>query len=96
MPTVAYSARAEQDLDQISGHIALDNRSAALRWLDEVAAIGRLLSRQPELGERMRSRRFRRLRRHVGGNYLFYYRPTATGIEVIRVVHAARDQRRLL
>jgi toxin ParE1/3/4 len=29
-------------------------------------------------------------------NYLIYYRPTADGIEVLRVIHGARDTRRLL
>jgi len=29
------------------------------------------------------------------GNYLLFYRPTQNGVELIRVLHGARDLRRL-
>ena len=38
----------------------------------------------------------RRIRVPGFANYLIFYRPTAEGIEVFRVVHGARDLRSLL
>jgi plasmid stabilization system protein ParE len=36
------------------------------------------------------------VRRHVVGNYLIYYRPIADGVEILHVVHGARDQDRIV
>jgi plasmid stabilization system protein ParE len=32
------------------------------------------------------------VRRHVVGNYLIYYWTVIDGVEILRVVHAAREQ----
>jgi toxin ParE1/3/4 len=93
MTKAVRTREATEDLDQIIRYIARDNVSAAVSWLDEMEALFGLLATQPEMGERIQTRRFGDCRRHVGGNYVTYDRPIADGIEVLHVVHGARDPR---
>jgi plasmid stabilization system protein ParE len=67
-----------------------------VRWLDETEALIALLANQPELGERMATRRFGEVRRHGAGNYIIYYRLDEGDLQILRVLHAARDQDALL
>lgn len=96
MLRVFYSVAAEQDLQEIVEHIARHDLSAALRWLDQTEGLFALLASQPELGERMRTRRFGEVLRHTAGNYLVYYRFSDDELQVLRVVHAAREQEPLV
>ncbi|MBS0207595.1 MAG: type II toxin-antitoxin system RelE/ParE family toxin [Planctomycetes bacterium] len=96
MATVRRADAADRDLDEIVRYIARDNLSATLAWLDEVERLFALLATQPEMGHVFRARRLGLVRRHVIGNYVIYFRPEATGIEVLRVIHGAREQRRLV
>jgi toxin ParE1/3/4 len=64
--------------------------------LQDAERLFELLAEQPEIGQSMMSRRNGPLRRHTMGNYLIYYRPISEGVQIIRVVHAARDQWRLV
>ena len=91
-----FTEAAERDLQQIVDYIAQDSLAAAESWLHETRAVCVLLARQPQLGQRMRTSRFGEIRRHAIGNYLIYYQPDEAGIYVLRVVHGARDQRRLI
>ena len=77
-------------------YIGADNTDAALRFLDAVEATLRLLVKNPELGLARRFERsdFAGLRSFpVKGfdKHLVFYRPTEHGIEVLRVLHGARD-----
>jgi plasmid stabilization system protein ParE len=36
------------------------------------------------------------VRRHAFGNYLVYYRQIDDGVEILHVVHGARDQDRIV
>lgn len=96
MPQVAYTPEADQDLKEIVSYIARDNLAAALHWLDEIQAVCDLLAVQPGIGQRMRARRFGDVRRHAVGNYLIYYQPAQDGIDILRVLHGAREQERLV
>ena len=84
------------DLRQIAQYIAHDDRRAAIRFLDAAETTFQQLAESPELGSlgefqspalsgvrRWRVKRFT--------NYLIFYRPLADGIEVLRVLHGARD-----
>ena len=53
-----------------------------------------LLAEFPGMGAR-RDELSRGLRSFPVGNYLLFYRPTKTGIEVIRIAHGARDLSRI-
>ena len=96
MANAHYTPEADQDLIGISTYIAKDNPPAALRWVDAIEAVCGLLATQPALGQRIQTKRFGEVRRHVAGNYLIYYRPTDDGVEILMVAHGARDQGKLL
>jgi toxin ParE1/3/4 len=91
-----YTAEAERDLAQITHRIVQDNLLAALDWLEKLRTVCELLATQPALGQTMRTRQFGDVRRQVFGDYLIYYEPTPQGIDILRIVHGARDQDRLL
>jgi toxin ParE1/3/4 len=87
---------AVADLVQIAFHITLESESAAARFLDAAEATFQQLLRSPHLGAtgEFRSRHLKGIRRwRVNGfeNFLIFYRPVDDGIEIIRVIHGARD-----
>ena len=90
------SPYAKLDLDEQAEYIAADNLDAAHRFLDAVERDCDFLARMPRAGV---LRHFHRKELAdvrswpVGGfkNYLIMYRPTRDGIEVLRVLHGARD-----
>jgi plasmid stabilization system protein ParE len=45
------------------------------------------------LGEHFSTPRSGLVRRHAIGNYVVYYRPIIDGVEIVRVIHGARDER---
>jgi len=93
---VLYRREAEIDLDYIVQYIARDNLPASIAWLEETKALCQLLGSQPEIGERMVTKRFGEARRHVAGSYLIYYRVTYAGVEIVRVLHGAREHDQLI
>ena len=70
--------------------IAQHDVAAAERLLDAIDSRCRLLAEQPGLGT-LREDLAPRLRFFPAGNYLIFYRSGADGIEIIRVLHGARD-----
>jgi toxin ParE1/3/4 len=84
------------DLDDHARFIQTDSPDAAIRFLRAAEeTFGRLAS-TPELGERQQfgQERLAGLRVwQVRGfeNYVIFYRPIKHGIEIVRVLHAARD-----
>ena len=52
-----YTPEADQDLVRIGGYIAQDNLAAAIRWADAMQALCDLLALQPNLGQRVETRR---------------------------------------
>lgn len=90
MPIVNRRPLAALDILDIWDHIADDNMAAADRWIDALdAAFSRLATRpmmgraRPEIAPDLRSFPFRR--------YVIYYVPLSDGIDVVRVLHSARD-----
>ena len=84
------SPQAERDLDELADYIADRNPSAAVHEVEKLLDKFSLLGRNPLLGE-MRNDLPPNLRGFVAGNFVILYTPIANGIEVARVVHAARD-----
>jgi toxin ParE1/3/4 len=87
--------QAEADLAAISDYIGADNPAAARRLLDRFYECFGLLATFPQLGV-SRDEVRTGLRLHPVGNYLILYRQIDTGVEVVRVVHGARQWRDLL
>jgi toxin ParE1/3/4 len=78
------------DVKSIHKYVARDNLTAADRLVQEFKQKFRLLGSQPLIGE-ARPELAENLRSFSVGNYVILYRPTLKGIEVARVLHAARD-----
>jgi len=95
MPTIKRTAQAEEDLIDIWLYIAHEDVRAADRLLDEIEGKLHLLADQSALGparpDIASGFRYLPVRR-----YLILYREITGGIEVVRVVHGARDVRVLM
>ena len=90
MKPVTVSDRAEADLADIADYISLDNPRRALSFADELEArfddiCERPMSfpARPEWGVDKRSA--------VHGRYVIIFRANDDDIEILRVVHGARD-----
>jgi toxin ParE1/3/4 len=90
MPVVLRTSRAELDLIETALHIAKEDPAAANRWLDIIDQKCHLLARMPELG-RKRPDLAPELRGLPVENHVIFYRRVTDGIQVIRVLHGARD-----
>lgn len=90
MPTVLRTSQAHLDLVETAFRIAGENPTAADRWLDVIDEKCQLLACLPELG-RKRPDLAPELRSLPVGKYFIFYRPMNDGIQVIRVLHGARD-----
>jgi toxin ParE1/3/4 len=85
--------RAEEDLEQIWLHIALENPEAATRFLRRIEEKLARLAQFPFMG-RARAELVPDLRSFPVHNYVILYLPLAEGvegIEVVRVVHGRED-----
>jgi toxin ParE1/3/4 len=89
-PRVLRTRRARQDLIDIWRHIGNDDPAAADRLLDRIDARCALLADHPQLGPERTDIR-PGLHYLVVERYLILYRTIAEGIEIVRVVHGARD-----
>ena len=90
MARVEYSSAAKADLREIWDYISLDSQFQADRLiakfcekLQHLAKWNTMGRPRPEFGKDCRSYPF--------GKYCFYFRPIEDGVEVIRVLHFARD-----
>jgi toxin ParE1/3/4 len=90
VPTIKRTAQAEEDLIDIWLYIAHDDERAADRVLDDIEEKLLLLADQPGLGP-ARPDIAPDLRYFPVRRYLILYRQITDGIEIVRVVHGARD-----
>ncbi|WP_235578386.1 type II toxin-antitoxin system RelE/ParE family toxin [Pseudorhodoferax sp. Leaf267] len=81
---------AYADLADIWSYIADDSEQQADLFLDMLDVRLALLATQPEMG-RERPELAPRLRAFPVKRYVVFYRPMRDGIEVLRVLHSARD-----
>ncbi|MEQ9411962.1 MAG: type II toxin-antitoxin system RelE/ParE family toxin [Fuerstiella sp.] len=92
---VYFSSLAIADLAEIRDYIAEKNVAAAARLLDAIEATCNRFGDQPKTG-RTRDDLLPGIRVFpVEKNYAVFYRIAADAVEIVRVVHAARDFNRL-
>ena len=91
MSKVLRTSRSELDLAEIWSYIARENLGAADGTIRRINERFHLLLHDPTMGESMECYR-PRLRATAVGNYVIYYRAIEEGIEVYRVLHAARQR----
>lgn len=80
----------------VHAHICADNPDAADRVQEAIFDGFDLLARNPALGRKREFRRHQNIRSWVVTeftNYLIFYRelPDGSGVEILRVLHGARD-----
>lgn len=90
MAIIQRTAQAEEDLIELWLYIAQDNLPAADRVLDDIENGCQHLAENPLMG-RLRSDIAPELRYFVVGKYLILYRIVPNGIQIVRVIHGARD-----
>ncbi len=96
MSVFALSPRAKTDIDDIweftVARWGLDQAETYIRQLHAAMAT---IARQPKLGRdcaRIRAG----YRRHPSGSHVLFYRETATGVEIVRILHQGMDHERHL
>lgn len=90
MPQVTRRPLAETDILEIWDYIADDSLAAADRWMDHLDEQFRVLAAQPMMG-RVRNELAPGVRSFPFGRYVVFYVPLDDGIDVVRVLHGARD-----
>lgn len=85
------SRRARADIDEIRAHISQDNPIAASRMVDRFFDCFAQLASTPGIGRAMPHLGAGDLRVFPVGNYIAFYRRKPNTIEVVRVIHGARD-----
>jgi len=91
---IRISRPARRDLDEIWFFIAQDSLSAADGFVDELTGKFSLLASFPKMG-RSREELGPELRSFPVKNYLVLYRLPKGYIEIVRVIHTARDVKAL-
>ncbi|MDR3423965.1 MAG: type II toxin-antitoxin system RelE/ParE family toxin [Alphaproteobacteria bacterium] len=84
------SPLADDDLDEIWLHIAQDNEPAADGMIRKIFETISLITEQPLMG-RARDELRPRIRSLAVSPYIIFYRPEPDMIEIVRVLHHARD-----
>lgn len=90
MTPYTVAALAQADLDEIWDYIAEDNATAADRLLGKLHEKLLLLATQPLIGQAREELR-PNLRSFSVGKYVIYYEPVGERINVLRILHGARD-----
>jgi toxin ParE1/3/4 len=88
------SPEASRDADDIALYLEERNASAACRFVDAFEQTAEMLCRSPELGERLRCDPTGQIRyRTISGfkNYLIFYRRVDSVLEIVRILHGARN-----
>jgi plasmid stabilization system protein ParE len=87
---------ALNDLSEIARHIGKDNVFSARRFTAALRSRAQAVGRKPRLYPYAKGLEGAGIRRRLYRDYLILYRETEAGVEVTRIVHAARDWLALL
>jgi toxin ParE1/3/4 len=96
MPKVVERPKARRELEDIAVHISRHRPSAARGFLITVRKLYDALAAMPAMGspwepenQRFADIRFFTIPRYP--NYVIFYRPVRGGVEILHVLHGARD-----
>lgn len=90
MPVIQRTAQAEEDLIELWLYIAQENPNAADRVLTDIETCFQTLADNPLIG-RLRPDIASELRYFMAGKYLILYRTVSGSVQIVRVIHGARD-----
>jgi toxin ParE1/3/4 len=88
---LAFTPTARRDLQEIGDYIARDSRRQALRFVVAVEQFCATLTSQPERYPLSPRHAARGIRRAPHRDYLVFFRVGETTVEILRVLHSARD-----
>jgi toxin ParE1/3/4 len=92
MPTYSFAPSVRQQIREIVTRIKSDDMLAARKWFEQLNEKCRTLAETPRAG-RIREDLLPNLYMFPYGNYLIFYDIIPSGIQIVHVVHAARDIR---
>jgi toxin ParE1/3/4 len=90
MSLCSFTAPALHDLEEIHDHIAADTPTTAARWIERIEEGCRKLADMPGIG-RGREELAAGLHSFTVGAYVIFYREVEDGVQIVRVLHGARD-----
>jgi toxin ParE1/3/4 len=93
---VVITAEAETDLEQIAAYIAGQSAEIALNFVRELRETCETLADAPRGYPLVPRHEHLGVRRRPFGNYLIFYRIGPDAIEVVHILHGARDYEPLL
>ena len=96
MSSFKLSPEAFQDIEGIWDFIAEDNVDAADRVREEIFSACEMLAAVPGMGHLRQDLADEPLRFWPVYSYPINYRPEVTPLEIVRVLHGARDVKHLL
>lgn len=91
MPAYLLSPDALQDLQDIWDFVAADNAVAADQLEDEFFSAFEKLAQHPRMGHTRSDVTERDVRFWPAGSYLVVYREGTTALQVLAILHGARD-----
>jgi len=89
MATARFTPLARSDLKEIRDFIARDKPNVTSQYLTMLKQKCELLANSPGLGTQRDE--YCGLYKFPIDSYLIFYRPSPTGIDIIRVLHGSRD-----
>ena len=90
MAIILKRPRAKADLVEIWDYIADDSENRADAFIETVNQKLTVLAERPNIG-RARDELGKNIRSFPVGRYVIFYMPIQGGIDVVRVLHGARD-----
>ena len=96
--TVWYAPAARQDVNECAEYFESRDVAVADRFLESVRQTVEMLCTNPELGERFRRDLTGTIRKRgvlKFANYLIFYRREESILQVLRIIHGARDYDKL-
>jgi toxin ParE1/3/4 len=93
---VVFAAAAESDLIEIGEHIQQDNPDRAVMFVLELTDHCYTLADMPRRYPLVPRYENFGVRRCVYGNYLIFYRVREDAVEIVHVLHGARDHESIL
>lgn len=90
MTRIERTKQSDEDLEDIGLFVALDNPPKGYTFVDEIVKTYEIIASMPRMG-RERRELGRGVRSHPFGQYIIFYQIQGIGIEILRVLHGARD-----
>lgn len=91
MSRYALAKLAQTDLDDIWDHIAKDSPDAADQFTLRLYEVIRTIAREPGIGRKRPEFEGGCYRSFATGNYIIFYEPYDTHIEISRILHGSRN-----